>query len=481
MNQKTYYDFFKELSKIPRASGNEVHCQKFLLSFAEELGLEAFQEADSGNIIIKKPATEGYEHIAPVILQGHMDMVAEKTPESTHCFDTDPIELIEEKGILRANGTTLGADNGIGVAYSMAILAAKDIQHPALEAIFTTEEETSMKGAEHLHEDTLKGKYMLNLDSEEEGVFCVSSAGGLDFVGTLHLTKTTSLFDKSFEIILSGLTGGHSGMNIAAGRGNANKIAGRLLRLLTASFPHLEIATFKGGSKPNAIPRDASFTINLPEDEKNLLQSILHQFEETITHELSPVDKLCVSLAETELEANVFSKENRDSLIDFLNLIPNGVNTMSKTIHGLVESSQNLGVVATQEGSVHFRVAVRSSVDSLATYLGEQNLTLAKLCSIDGQVSNGYPGWEYNPNSPLRELAIKTYFESTGKEAKIEAIHAGLECGFFAGKMKDLDIISFGPNLYDVHSPSEHMDIGSADRVYNYLVLLLKEMKHLSR
>lgn len=480
MGQKTYYDFFKELSKIPRASGNEAKCQEFLLNFAKELGLEACKEAVSGNIIIRKPATKGYEHIAPVILQSHMDMVAEKTPESPHCFETDPIELIEENGILRANQTTLGADNGIGVVYSMAILASKDIQHPALEAIFTTEEETSMKGAQNLQEGSLKGKYMLNLDSEEEGVFFVSSAGGLDFIAELPIVKTRSQLEKSFEIIISGLTGGHSGMNIAAGRGNANKIAARLLRLLATTFSHLEIVTLKGGSKPNAIPRDASFTVNLFEKEEEHLHSLLKEFEEMITNELSPVDKVSLSASETKFEETVFSKENRDSLIDFLNLIPNGVNTMSQTIHGLVESSQNLGVVLKKEDSVHFRISVRSSIDSLAKHMGEQNLAIARLCSVNGQIANGYPGWKYNPDSPLRELALKTYSDLVGKEPKIEAIHAGLECGFFAGKIKDLDIISFGPNLYDVHSPSEHMDLRSADRVYDYLVALLKEMKSLS-
>lgn len=476
-NNKSYYDFFRELSQVPRPSGKEEKAQEYLLRFAKEYNLDALKEESSGNIIIKKPATSGYEHIAPVILQGHMDMVCEKNPDSTHDFDKDPIELIEEGTIVRANGTTLGADNGIGVAYAMAVLAADNLEHPALEAIFTTEEETTMFGAEHLKAESLTGKYLLNLDSEEEGIFYVSSAGGLDFVGELLPNYVASKADTTMELSVTGLKGGHSGMNIASGRGNANKVLGRVLYELTNQFPNLELISINGGSKPNAITRDAKAIINLPHNDIARYKKRIEKTEKEINHELAPEDSLSLTLIEIPFIHKVFSDTDRDNLLSFLFLALSGVNTMSKTIDDLVESSQNLGVVKTEDEKVTLLISIRSSVDSVATLLGTSNLALAKLCHINAKVTNGYPGWEYAPNSPLRELAIKTYTEFTGQTPKIQAIHAGLECGFFAGILKDVDIISFGPNLHDVHSPAETMELDSAERVYQFLTLLLKRMK----
>lgn len=477
---KTYYDFFKELSAIPRASGNEGGVQSYLLNFAKEQNLEAFQEDGSGNIVIKKPATKGYEHISPVILQSHMDMVAEKSPESLHNFDTDPIELIEEEGFLRANRTTLGADNGIGVAYSLALLFDDRIEHPALEAIFTTEEETTMKGAELLKGESLGGRYMLNLDSEEEGVFCVSSAGGLDFVGKLPLRHTSSTQDTTYRIIVSDLKGGHSGMNINSGRANANKLLGRLLNRMVKALPDMELVSIDGGSKMNAIPRDAQALCNLSKKDEAKLREIVELMLTDACNELQPTDNVSLRLEEAEFVSEVMDKENRDDIISFLLIVPNGVNTMSKNIHGLVESSQNLGIVATEKNEVGFYISARSSVDSLLEVITERNLALARLCKVDMLTGRNYPAWEYKAHSPLRDLAIRTYEAISNKEAKLEAIHAGLECGYFAKKIPDVDIISLGPNIYDVHSPKEKMQLDSADRMYDYVVALLKEMVQLS-
>ncbi|MDO4793623.1 MAG: aminoacyl-histidine dipeptidase [Filifactor alocis] len=481
MNQtKTYYDFFKELSAIPRASGNEGGVQNYLLNFAAEKNLEAFQEEGSGNIVIKKPATKGYEHISPVILQSHMDMVAEKAPESSHNFDTDPIELIEEEGFLHANHTTLGADNGIGVAYSLALLFDDRIEHPALEAIFTTEEETTMKGAELLKGESLSGRYMLNLDSEEEGVFCVSSAGGLDFIGKLPLHHVSSKQDTTYKIVVSDLKGGHSGMNINSGRANANKLLGRLLNRIAKAFPDMELVSVDGGSKMNAIPRDAQARFNLSKKEEEELRKIVELMQTDACNELQPTDKAALCLETCEFVSEVMEKQNRDDVISFLLVVPNGVNTMSKNIHGLVESSQNLGIVTTEKDEVGFYISARSSVDSLLELITERNHTLSKLCKVNMLTGRGYPAWEYKADSPLRDLAIRTYETVFHKEAKLEAIHAGLECGYFAKKIPGVDIISLGPNIYDVHSPKEKMELGSADRMYDYVVALLKEMTQLS-
>lgn len=472
---KTYYDFFKELSLIPRESGKEEKIQQFLLNFAKEHGLHAFREDVSGNIVIQKPASKGYEHLPGVILQGHMDMVCEKTPDSTHNFDTDGIELIEEGSILRANNTTLGADNGIGVAYAMAVLSDHSLSHPELEAIFTTQEETTMYGAENLQENTLKGKYLLNLDSEEEGVFYVSSAGGSDFQGKLEGTRALSQKNCTLELVISKLHGGHSGMNIASGFGNANKIIGRVLYQLNQIVP-FDLISIEGGSKPNAIPRDAKAVINIEETNLSRLSSVLQNLEQSLLQELAPVDSLSLSFQKIDFVESVFTESNKHSVISFLSMVPNGVQTMSQEIKHLVESSQNLGIVRTTDNIVSFIISIRSSVKSLADWIGEKNLLLAKLCRIDGMVHNGYPGWEYQPTSPLRELALAVYQKKYGQKAEISAIHAGLECVFFAKKYPNTDIISFGPNLHHVHSPKEYMELDSADRVYDYLILLLKEM-----
>lgn len=473
---KTYYDFFKELSTIPRASGNEQGIQNYLLNFAKERNLQVCKEDESGNIIIKKPATKGYEHISPVILQSHMDMVAEKSPESPHNFDTDPIELIEEGGFLHANQTTLGADNGIGVAYSLALLFDDTIEHPALEAIFTTEEETTMKGAELLKSETLSGTYMLNLDSEEEGVFCVSSAGGLDFIGKLPLRYVTSMQDTTYKLVVSDLKGGHSGMNINSGRENANKLLARLLNRIAKALPDMELVSIDGGSKMNAIPRDAYARFNLSKKDESTLHKMVELMQTEVRNELQPTDKVSLYLETSDFVSEVMEKQNRDDIISFLVLVPNGVNTMSKNIHGLVESSQNLGIVTTEENEIGFYISARSSVDSLLELICERNLTLSKLCKVDMLTGRGYPAWEYKADSPLRDLAIETYKTFFNKEPKLEAIHAGLECGYFAKKIPGIDIISLGPNIYDVHSPKEKMQLDSADRMYDYVVALLKEM-----
>ena len=472
---KTYYDYFKELSLIPRESGKEEKIQQFLLNFAKEHGLHAFREDVSGNIVIQKPASKGYEHLSGVILQGHMDMVCEKTPDSTHNFDTDGIELIEEGSIVHANNTTLGADNGIAVAYAMAVLSDNSISHPQLEAIFTTQEETTMFGADNLQENTLQGKYLLNLDSEEEGIFYVSSAGGSDFQGRLEGSRMVSQKNCTVELSVSNLHGGHSGMNIASGFGNANKIIGRVLYQLDKIIP-FDLISIEGGSKPNAIPRDAKAVINIEETNLSRLSSFLQNIEQSLLQEIAPVDSLSLSIQKIDLIESAFTESNKHSVISFLSMVPNGVQTMSQEIKNLVESSQNLGIVRTIEDAVSFVISIRSSVKSLADWIGEKNLLLAKLCQMDGIVHNGYPGWEYQPNSPLRELALNIYQEQYGQKAEISAIHAGLECGFFAKKYPSVDIISFGPNLHHVHSPKEYMELDSADRVYDYLVLLLKEM-----
>ncbi|MFR9069913.1 MAG: aminoacyl-histidine dipeptidase [Paraclostridium sp.] len=469
------FKYFEEISQIPRGSKNEKGISDYLRNFGESLGLETIQD-ESLNIIIRKPATPGYENAPGVVLQGHMDMVCEKNKSTNHDFMKDPIKLRIDGDYVYATDTTLGADNGIAVAMGLAILASNDIAHPALELLVTVDEEAGMTGAMALDGSLVKGKYILNLDSEEEGYLLVSCAGGVTALSTLpvELVKPEAT-KKSYLLEVKGLLGGHSGMDIIKQRGNANKILGRLLNLLNVDF---DIAKVEGGSKNNAIPREADCVIMVNNDQIDEFTTQLKDITNIFKHELRTSDPgLEIACSETNTPELILNSASKDKVIKMLNLIPNGIQTMSMDIENLVESSTNLGVLRTTDSTVTFECAVRSSVKSLKEDITARMELLVTELGGNLELISDYPAWEYAKDSNLEKVCIEAYKNLTGKEPIIMALHAGLECGLLLDKIPNAEAISFGPNMYDVHTPNEHLSISSTENTWKYLLEVLKSIK----
>ena len=469
------FKYFEEISQIPRGSKNEKGISDYLRNFGESLGLETIQD-DSLNIIIRKPATPGYENAPGVVLQGHMDMVCEKNKSTNHDFMKDPIKLRIDGDYVYATDTTLGADNGIAVAMGLAILASNDIAHPALELLVTVDEEAGMTGAMALDRSLVKGKYILNLDSEEEGYLLVSCAGGVTALSTLPVEFVKpEATKKSYLLEVKGLLGGHSGMDIIKQRGNANKILGRLLNLLNVDF---DIAKVEGGSKNNAIPREADCVIMVNNDQIDEFTTQLKDITNIFKHELRTSDPgLEIACSETATPELILNSASKDKVIKMLNLIPNGIQTMSMDIENLVESSTNLGVLRTTDSTVTFECAVRSSVKSLKEDITARMELLVTELGGNLELISDYPAWEYAKDSNLEKVCIEAYKNLTGKEPIIMALHAGLECGLLLDKIPNAEAISFGPNMYDVHTPNEHLSISSTENTWKYLLEVLKSIK----
>lgn len=464
---------FEEISQIPRGSGNEKSISAFLKEFGEKLGLETIQD-EAMNIIIRKPATKGYENCPGVILQGHMDMVCEKNKDTNHDFIKDPIKLRIDNDMIYATGTTLGADNGIAVAMGMAVLASNDLEHPQIELLVTTDEEAGMTGAMALDCKSLKGEYIINLDSEEEGFLLVSCAGGVTAWSKLKAEYTNAASDKQALLIdIKGLLGGHSGMDIVKQRANSNRLLGRLLNLLCVDF---DLAKIEGGSKNNAIPRESEAVIVVAKDDVEKTKKCIEKIAATFKHEFSTSDPgLVVECIETTTD-KVFTCDTKNNVIRLINLIPNGIQSMSMDIENLVESSTNLGVIRSTDSEVTFECAVRSSVKTLKNDITTKMELLAKTLGGTFELESDYPAWEYCKGSKLEDICIDTYEKLTGKKPTIMALHAGLECGLLLDKMPHAQAISLGPDMFEVHTPNEHLNIPSTENVWNYLVALLKSM-----
>ena len=477
LEPKAVFEYFEEISNIPRGSGNEKEISDYLLNFGKRLGLESIQD-EALNIIIKKPGTKGYENAPTVIIQGHMDMVCEKNNGIEHDFEEDPLKLRIVDDYIYATDTTLGADNGIAVAYAMAILASDDIPHPPIEVLITTDEETGMSGAMAINKEHIDGKILINLDNEEEGYLLVSCAGGIRSNATIDVNYQAINDKKLIKINISGLKGGHSGMDIIKERGNSNKILGRILKGLLREVK-FNLVSLNGGSKNNAIPREAEAVIAINVNDENIVVDIINNWNTIISNELRAQDpglKIEASIYSNN-EGKEFTDECTSKVVNLLYLYPNGINTKSTEIEGLVESSTNLGVLTTVDNKVIFDSAIRSSVPSLKEEIVLRSKTIVELLGGDFSTTSDYPAWEYNPNSKIREICQNVHKEMYGKEAEIVAIHAGVECGLFNEKLGNLDMISFGPNLYDVHTPDEHMSISSVRNCYEYLKAILKEIK----
>jgi dipeptidase D len=458
------FHYFEELTKIPRCSFDEKRVSDYLKSVGEGLGLETIQD-EALNIIIKKPGSKGYESKPTVIIQGHMDMVCDRSEGFDIDFSRDPIPFEVRDGLIMAPNTTLGADNGIAVAMGLAILEDKTLEHPPLEVLITTNEESGMTGAAQLDKKNLSGKILINIDSEEEGKLLVSCAGGKRF--SIEIPVNFKVTDKSsFTLKVSGLKGGHSGMEIDKGRGNSNRLLARALdglREIDYDLCHIE-----GGSKSNVIPRLSSAIICLADSDIEKARVIVNEMEKHFKGELSTSDPdVTLTLEKTKDRVKAFEDTVKLKVIAALLLVPNGVNSMSMDIEGLVESSNNMGVISTLEDKVVLENAIRSSVKSLKDMLSRQMEIIAESLGANWSSSGEYPAWQYRKDSYIRDLFAQTYREISGKKMEIEAIHAGLECGLFYELLGD---------MWGVHAPGERLSIDSVERTYNILVEVLSKI-----
>lgn len=469
--EKVFY-YFEEVTKIPRGSGNEKEISDYLFNLAKGKGWEVVQD-EFFNIIIKKVATKGYENSPVVMLQGHMDMVCEKNEGVIHDFEKDPIKLRIIDGCIYATETTLGADNGIAVAIVLAILDSEDLEHPALEVFITVDEEKGMTGAEKVDASIFKSKYLLNLDSEEEGIFTAGCAGGCDVRFKLQIISEHVERKKAYKIIVKGLLGGHSGAEIHKERGNANKILGRILYDL---LDDVNLVNINGGSKTNAIPREANAVITT--EKIDVVNDKIKAWNDILQNEYSFTDpSVSVFVLETNTEEIPMMHDLFKKIVAAINIIPSGVLSTSTAID-LVISSNNLGVITTENNFVNMYCSSRSSIESLLTHGFEPAMKqLGEALEIECQVGDSYPGWEYAKNSAIRDICIDTYKEIYNKEPEVGAIHAGLECGLLMKKIKGLDAISMGPDTWDVHSPNEHISIKSTENIYNLICEILKKIK----
>jgi len=469
--EKVFY-YFEEVTKIPRGSGNEKEISDYLFNLAKGKGWEVIQD-EALNIIIKKQATKGYENSPVVMLQGHMDMVCEKNEGVVHDFEKDPIKLRIIDDFIYGTETTLGADNGIAVAMALAILDSDDLEHPALEVFITTDEEKGMTGAEKVDGSIFKSKYLLNLDSEEEGSFTSGCAGGCDILFKIPVQRQNLARKKAYKVTVKGLLGGHSGTDIHKERGNANKILGRILYDL---LKDVELVNINGGSKTNAIPREANAVIVT--DNINVVNNKIKVWNDILKNEYIFTDPaIGVFVLETNTEEIPMDHDLFEKAVAAINIIPSGVLSKS-TVIDLVISSNNLGVITTENNLLKLHCSSRSSVETLLTHGFVPSMKqLGEVLDLECSIGDSYPGWEYAKKSAIRDICIETYKEIYNKEPVVGAIHAGLECGLLMKKIKGLDAISMGPDTWDVHSPNEHISIKSIENIYNLICEILKKIK----
>jgi dipeptidase D len=470
------WKYFSEVSRVPRGSKNEAAIARYLVDTAKKLGLSAVQDK-VGNVLVRKPASAGREQAPGVCLQGHMDMVCEKNKDTVHDFLKDPIELVRDGNFMKANGTTLGADNGIAVAASLAIMEDRSLVHGPLEFLFTVDEETGLTGANSLQPGFLQSTILLNLDSEDEGELYVGCSGGRDNTGSWP-----AAFDDApgggggWLVSVKGLRGGHSGLEIHTGRGNALKIINRVLLGLEALGAR--VAKIDGGNKRNAIPREADALVWLPKAKAREAADLVETMNRSIKAELASVEPdLAIVCAPAKGVRKVLKKALQKKLLLTLAGLPHGVLKMSADIPGLVETSTNLAIVQTDKKAITVQTSQRSSV---ATEIVEASQMVRAVFALGGAAvagSDGYPGWKPNLASPVLKLAKSTYQSMYGKEPEVKAVHAGLECGIIGEKYPGMDMVSFGPTMRDVHSPVERLYIDTVSKFYEFLLGLLKNVR----
>ena len=474
LEPKSVFGYFEDICSIPHGSGNMNKISQYCVDFAKEHQLE-YMVDEMKNVIIIKEATPGYENAEPIILQGHLDMVCEKRPDKEKDFLTEGLDLCTDGKLIWADGTTLGGDDGIAVAYCLALLAAKDLQHPRLEVVLTVDEETGLYGAEAIDLSMLKGKKLINLDSEEEGVFTVGCAGGVTLTCDIPVF-TEDVEGEVYELKVTGLLGGHSGVEIHKGRGNSNVILGRVL-LAIGQKMGLDIIKMEGGSKDNAIPRHSVAQVLIPAEEGAKFEALVKEQEEILKNELHASDAgIRLELtAKGEGNVEVLDATSKITALHALNNIPNGIQAYSMDMEGLVETSLNMGIMSMDGENLKMSFAVRSSIESAKQYLTDKVLMFVDMLGGSCELKGDYPGWAYNPKSDLRETFVKVYREMYGEEPVVEAIHAGLECGLFTKKIEGLDSISVGPNMHNVHTSEETLEVGSVQRTWEFLCRVIAE------
>ena len=468
------WGIFEEITRVPRPSKHEEKIIEYLVDFAKKHNLQHKVDA-AGNVVIYKPATAGYESHPAVVLQSHSDMVCEKNADKVHDFMTDPIEAYIDGEWVKAKGTTLGADCGIGMAAALAVLVDNSLRHPAIEALFTVDEETGLTGAFNLAPDMLSGKYLLNLDSEDEGELFIGCAGGVDTLATFSYKSERAPKDYAWmRVEIGGLKGGHSGDNIPDGLGNSNKIMARLLQMASERYG-LRINDFNGGNLRNAIPREAFAVVGVPEKKRAAFKRLVKNFAADIAGELQYTDSgFWMRAEECEKPSKVIDLDTQNRLLTAIVSVANGVLAMSFAMKGLVETSTNLASVKfLPKNKIQVVTSQRSSVESAKRYAARTVEGTFSLAGAKVVHSDGYPGWAPNPQSHLLDVAVAKYRELFGKEPVVRAIHAGLECGLFLEKYPHLEMISFGPTLRGVHSPDERLEIATVDKFWAHLVALL--------
>ena len=471
LEPKQVFHYFEEICKIPHGSFNTKEISDYCVNFAKERKLEVFQD-EADNVIIRKPGTKGYEDAETIILQGHLDMVCEKTADSSHDFKKDGLKLKIQDGYVTAEDTTLGGDDGIAAAMMLAVLDSDEISHPPIEALFTSDEEVGMGGADALDMSRLTGKMLINIDSEEEGILTAGCAGGYRFDTSIPVTYEKAE-GAALAVAVSGLTGGHSGCEIHKQRGNAHVLMGRLLNHLRRQMP-VKLAELAGGRADNVIAMESGAKILVSQENKEKCMDLIHKTAQLWKEEFGGDEpELSVSVSEDEAD-RAFTEKDTERVISYLSIMPNGVIGFERQIEGQVETSLNAGVIKTTDEAVVISHLVRSSLESKKAELKERLFALAELAGGRGEARDEYPAWKYRRNSKLREIMVKVYQELYGEKPQIMTIHAGLECGLFVGKNPELDCISFGPELLDVHSVNERMNIKSVERSYNYLLEVLK-------
>ncbi|MGQ1785017.1 MULTISPECIES: aminoacyl-histidine dipeptidase [unclassified Saccharicrinis] len=470
------WENFYALTQIPRPSKKEKQAADYVMEFGKKLGLETIVDG-TGNVVIKKPATPGMENRKTVVLQGHVDMVPQKNSDKVHDFEKDPIETYIEDGWVKANGTTLGADNGIGVAAAMAVLQSKDIQHGPIETLFTIDEETGMTGAFGLEAGMLEADILINMDSEDEGELYVGCAGGSNANMTFNYKEVEPDADTvAFKISLTGLKGGHSGMDIVLGRGNANKLMFRLLKEVIAAYG-VRLASIDGGSLRNAIPREAFAVVTVPANNVIEFSETIEEFATIYQSELSATEPNLSLMAEKcDIPATLMDELSQDDLVNAIQACPNGVIRMSDSMEGLVETSLNLAIVKSEGGKTKAMCLIRSSVDSAKEDVESTLESLFRLAGAEVEFSGQYPGWKPNPDSEILTVMKDVYHKEYGKVPEIKGIHAGLECGILGAVYPNWDMISFGPTIRFPHSPDEKVNIETVEKFWKFLVQTLRNV-----
>ena len=465
---------FYLLTQIPRPSGHLEKVQQFLLDWAKEHNVEAFQDP-AGNIVMRKPATPGYEDRKVVLLQAHMDMVPQKTPESTHNFETDPIETYIEDGWVHARGTTLGSDDGIGVAAIMGVMESADLKHGPVEALITRDEETGMYGANELPEGELHSDILINLDSELWGKFVIGSAGGIDVTSSLEYKPVANNQEKAVRVTLKGLRGGHSGLEINEGRANANKEMVRLVRKAIAETG-ARLASWHGGNMRNAIPFKAEVVVALPADQVEALKALVDKQRAIIEDEYRGIEKnVEFFVEEVENPAELVPQEIQDNLVNAIYACHNGVVRMIPAYPNVVETSSNLAIIDIEAGKAVIKILARSSREDMKEYVATTLESCFDMAGMKTELSGSYGGWDPNPDSEILNLMRKVYKDQTGEEAIVQADHAGLECSVILSKYPGMDVVSFGPTLLSPHTTTERFEIATAEPFWKMLIAVLEQ------